>query len=182
MRVREAPSSKNVFTYFYKQADIGSKATAFSPPAPKNKRFGVISFLFMLLLLSLHSYTVAMTENFPGERCPARDVKIETGESSIWDSSIPEQCLQCLQRARSEGAVTTSHFSSYDVVVRSLNEERDGSFEPENADKWSSTEMIVPDKGDRREFVFSVGFDDSGGDSYGLETDTTTVRFTCDKQ
>lgn len=33
MRFRVAPSSKNVFTYFYKQAEIGSAATTFSPPS-----------------------------------------------------------------------------------------------------------------------------------------------------
>ena len=126
-------------------------------------------------------YTTTMLENNMKERCPARAFEEKPWEDMIWHSSIPEECLKCLARARREGTAIEIHVSRYDVIVESIQKE-EPNFDPINADKWSSEGMKIPHEGDeRRVFVASSGFDDSLGDSYSLETDTITSHFTCEK-
>lgn len=80
MRVGAAQCRKNVFTYFCRQAKIGSKATTFSPPAPDRTTGDIRTFwrLFIATLMDLDydKILIDMKQQINNTPSPARHLTI----------------------------------------------------------------------------------------------------------
>jgi hypothetical protein len=112
------------------------------------------------------------------EHCPIRTIE-RISPDTLVDVGIPAKCMGCLALALSGKIPSRSTESdSYDQAVLEMVEV-DDAFNPDGADRWSSTRFAIPSESPARQVRESNGFEDFGGDNFGAVCHTTTVSFDC---